>query len=310
MDIFDEKAIKPMLISEMKDPFNSLDYIYELKLDGLRCISYLDPSSTELRNKRDMKLLPKFPELSEIHKNCKVKCILDGELIVLTNGSPDFYELQRRTMLTDPFKIRLAISKFPASFVAYDIIYYEDRVVNDLPLMERKSLLANVFTETNQLSISRYIEEKGIELFQLAKQQNLEGIVAKRKDSKYWFGKNTKDWIKCKIMQDDDFVICGYILKQNNMTSLVIGQYSGTELIYKGHVTLGASLNVLNRYRYTIIPSSPFIDTPKGNEEAVWLKPELVCIVESMPNDRDSMRQPVLKGIREDKHAMECQVKE
>ena len=81
MDIFDYKAIKPMLISEMTEPFDSTEHIYELKLDGIRCIAYLDAAGTELRNKRDMRLLPKVPELGEIHKAARNRCILDLSLI-------------------------------------------------------------------------------------------------------------------------------------------------------------------------------------------------------------------------------------
>ena len=146
MDLFDEKAIKPMLIKDMMNPFNLIDWIYELKLDGIRCIAYLNDFETDLRNKRNMNLLPRFPELEMIHKQVKNKCVLDGELIILKDGVPDFYELQRRTLLIDTFKIKLANNKYPASFVAYDIIYYNNEATTDLPLIERKKILQEVFT--------------------------------------------------------------------------------------------------------------------------------------------------------------------
>ena len=74
MDMFDEKGIHPMLISEQEEPYNDPDSIFELKLDGIRCLAYIS-DHTDLRNKRDFKLLPRFPELGEIHKQCKEKCI-------------------------------------------------------------------------------------------------------------------------------------------------------------------------------------------------------------------------------------------
>lgn len=122
MDLFDKKGIEPMLISEQVDPYDDADSIFELKLDGCRCIAYCGKDSVDLRNKRDRKLLPQFPELEQIYKNCHGKCILDGELIVPVGGRPDFYELQKRTLASNPFKIRLAISRYPAAFVAYDIL--------------------------------------------------------------------------------------------------------------------------------------------------------------------------------------------
>lgn len=311
MDIFDKKGIKPMLIAEMVEPFDSNNHIYELKLDGMRCLAYIDDNGVDLRNKRDFKLLPRFPELQDIHKNIKHKCILDGELATIVNGVPVFSIVQRRSLLNDPFKIELASRVNPATFVAFDIVYFNGKLVNDRPLMERKKLLEECFAEeSSKIAYSRYIEKNGVKLFELAKQQHLEGIVAKKKDSLYWFGKETRDWVKIKVMTDEDYVLCGYILKPNNMTSFIIGQYDGDELVYKGHITLGASLRKLNEYKYSVINHSPFEHTPPGNESAVWLKSELVCTVEYMPDDSIERRQAVLKGIRDDKLPMECQVGE
>lgn len=306
MDIFDEKGIKPMLIAEQKEPFDSSNWIYEVKLDGIRCVAYLNDNGTDLRNKRDKKLLPHLPELSEIHKRVKDKCILDGEVFVLKNGITDFYEIQRRALMTDSFKIKLAADKYPAAFVAFDVLYCKNKLVTDLPLLERKKILYDIVEENSFISTSRFVENNGISLFEATKKQGLEGIVAKRKDSRYYFDKRTKDWIKCKVLLTEDCVICGYIQKENSMTSIVLGQYNNGELVYKGNVTLGFSLRILNQHEYSVIGSSPFGYVPKGNENAVWLAPELVCVVESMPTDKESFRQAVFKGIRDDKIPKEC----
>ncbi|HWT27035.1 MAG TPA: DNA ligase [Mobilitalea sp.] len=303
MDLFDEKNIKPMLISEMTEPFNDPDWIYELKLDGIRCIAYLD-DTTELRNKRNDRMLPKVPELSKIHKHVKDKCILDGELVILKNGVPDFFELQKRALTSNKFKIQLSSEQFPACFVAYDILYRKDTQLNDLSLLERKKHLSEVVNEHPQLAVSRYIPEKGIELFAVAKQQQLEGVVGKKSNSKYYFDKRTKDWIKFKFLADQDFVVCGYIVKEQGITSVILGQYNGDEMIYKGHVTFGVKYGDLKKLE--IIDHSPFQITPPGNENAIWLKPDLVCTVQYMPNDKGTLRQPVFKGFRDDKEPYEC----
>lgn len=101
MDLFDQKGIQPMLISEQVEPYDDDGSIFELKLDGCRCIAYLDGNGVDLRNKRDRRLLCQFPELEHIHQNCHGKCILDGELIVPVKGKPDFYQLQKRTLVLD-----------------------------------------------------------------------------------------------------------------------------------------------------------------------------------------------------------------
>ena len=116
MDLFQERNLSPMMIASMQAPFDSPDWIYELKLDGCRCIAYLDGNETVLRNKRNMELLPRFPELNQIHRQVKQKCVLDGELVVMVNGVPDFYELQKRTLLTRRVKIELGAGRLPASF--------------------------------------------------------------------------------------------------------------------------------------------------------------------------------------------------
>lgn len=309
MDIFENKAIKPMLIGAMQAAFDSSDFIFELKLDGERCIAYLDKEQgTELRNKRNMNMLKKVPELSGMHRQVNSRCILDGELVVIKNGKPDFDEIKTRSLTTNSFKIQLAASKYPASFIAFDILYYQNREVTAWPLMERKQLLEKTVTENDRFAISRYIEEKGMEFYRLTEQNQLEGIVAKRKDSKYYFDKRTSDWIKIKNLQDDDFVICGYIQKEKGVASIVLGQYSEGVMLYKGHVTLGLSTSDFKVIKSaTIAKQAPFTALPHGNENVVWLEPLLVCTVKYMTKSESGfMRQPVFKGLRDDKLPAEC----
>ncbi len=198
MNAFDNKSLKPMLIGEEREAFDSEDYIFELKLNGSRCFAYVDYDSVDFRNARNINCNHRFPELSSLYIQVKKKCILDGELIILIGGKPDFHELQRRSLLRDDFKIKLASQKYAASYTVFDILFLEDDFINDLPLMERKKILAQNIYENNRLAISRYIFEYGIEFHNLAKKSDLEGIVAKKKNSKYYFGKKTKDWINIK----------------------------------------------------------------------------------------------------------------
>lgn len=307
-DIWETKCIKPMLIGVEGQPFDSEEYIFELKLDGERCIAYLDIDKTILKNKRSMLMLPKVPELAEIHKNVNVRCILDGELAVIKDGKPDFFEIQKRSMMSNPVKIDMAAKKYPACFTAFDILYFEDRQVTDLPLTERKELLQKaVISKNARFAVSRFIEKNGIQFYNLAEQRELEGIVAKRKDSKYYFDRRTKDWIKIKYLQNDDFVVLGYVPKENSMNSIILGQYRNGRLVYKGHVTLGVGGEPFRRIKALDKIICPFSAIPKGNENAVWVKPELVCTVKyMMKTESGGMRQPVFKGLREDKPPEEC----
>ncbi len=307
-DLWESKTVKPMLIGAEGEPFDSEDFLYELKLDGERCIAYLDKDRTILKNKRNVLMLPKVPELSEIHRNVNVRCILDGELAVIKDGKPDFFEIQKRSMMSNPVKIDMGAKKYPACFTAFDILYYDDHQVMDLPLTERKELLQKtVQSENSRFAVSRYIEENGISFYNLAEQQELEGIVAKRKDSKYYLDRRTKDWIKIKYLQDDDFVVLGYVPKENSMNSIVLGQYRANELIYKGHVTLGVGGEPFRKIQALDKVHCPFSEIPKGNENAVWVVPKLVCTVKyMMKTESGGLRQPVFKGLREDKAPKEC----
>lgn len=310
-DLFDEKNIQPMLIAENVAPFEDSSYLYEMKWDGERCIAYLDPSEgTELRNKRQISMLPKVPELADIHRQAKKRCILDGELLCLADGKPNFEAIQRRSLMSNRYKIELEAKRYPATFIAFDCLYYDGKDLTLLSLTERKAVLQKAVKESERLAISRVFDDgQALALFQLAKEQGLEGIVAKRKDSLYFQGTRTKTWLKIKNMMDDDFVVCGFIYKENHMISIVLGQYRDGKLVYKGHVTLGvggAAFAIIKAQPRAIRP--PF-DVPEGhgNEDAVWIEPRLVCVVEYMHKTKSGgMRQPVFKGLREDKLPEEC----
>jgi bifunctional non-homologous end joining protein LigD len=301
-DLFEDKNISPMLLHEVKEPFDDKEYIYELKLDGIRCIAYIDTNSVVLQNKRFKDLTEIYPELSEVNKCVKKKVILDGELVVLTDGKPDFYALQKRSLMGDKFKRSLAARKKPVQFVAYDILYSDSKVLTDRPLMERKEILSKEIAEKNNLSISRYIEKYGIAFFNLAKQEELEGIVAKKKDGKYHIGKRTHDWIKIKVMQDEDLIILGYQPDdEGNVKDLILGYYDEKDKLQcRGKVYLGISKEekkVILEYAKRNKVTKPWFEKYK---EAIWIKPELIGTAHFMhETENGGMRQPVWKGLRE-----------
>ena len=309
-DMFETKDVKPMLIGESREAFDSPDYIYELKMDGERCIAFLDPlSGTVLRNKRNINMLGKVPELGNIHKQVDARCILDGELIVAVDGEPNFYEIQRRSLMSDRFKIYLQSSLAPVTFVASDILYHADRETTSWSVLQRKELLENTVTENERIVVSRYVRERGIEYFNLAAARKLEGVVAKRIESRYYLDKRSKDWIKCKNLQDDDYVVCGFIPKEERTISVVLGRYDGDQLVYRGQVAMGGTgddYRIMATHRRAAIP--PLGPMPEGKTETVWLAPDLVCTVRNMNMPQDGMRQPVFKGFRMDKDAAECVV--
>lgn len=302
-DLFDEKNISPMLLNEVKEPFDDEDYIYELKLDGIRCVAYIEPKSVTLQNKRFKDLTPIYPELTDICKCVKKRVILDGELVVLTDGKPDFYALQKRSLMGDKFRISLAAKKNPVQFVAYDILYFNGKDLTDKPLMERKEKLSSVVTEGYNLSVSRWIEKSGITFFELAKKESLEGIVAKKKDGLYHIGKRTSDWIKIKVMQDEDLFVLGYQPDEDGkVKDLILGYYDEKGVLKcRGKVYLGVSKaeqKIIAEFAKKNTVKKPWFDKYKNG---VWLKPQLVGTAHFMhETESGGMRQPVWKGMRED----------
>lgn len=306
MSILDAPAYSPMLIGKEEAPFDDPDYLYELKLDGVRGLAYLG-GETQLRNKRHVDVSSRYPELAEICRQTPRPCVLDGEIAAIVDGKPSFAEMQRRCILSDPFKIKMAAGKRPVCFTAFDILWLDGVDVTARPLHERKALLQDAVRETPRLAVSRYIVERGKALYALTEKEQLEGVVAKRLDGIYLPGKSSRDWIKCKRYEDDDFVVLGYIRKAKGMTSLILGQYRDGVLRYKGHVTLGVSGS--NYARVTKAPRTepPFSPVPNGNEGAVWVAPSLVCTVKFMERSaHGAMRQAVFKGLRDDKLPAQC----
>lgn len=301
-DLFEDKNIDPMLLYET-EPFDDEDYIFELKLDGIRCIAYIEPKSVVLQNKRHKDVTDIYPELSDMKKCVNKRTILDGELVVLIDGKPNFYALQKRSLMGDEFKIKLAANKSPVQFVAYDILYYDGKDLTDKPLTERKEILNKTVTEGQGLSISRYIEKNGIAFFELAKQEQLEGIVAKKKDGLYHIGKRTHEWVKIKVMQDEDLYVCGYQPDENgNVKDLILGYYDDNDKLQcRGKVYLGVSESdrkIIGEFAKKNTVKRPWFDKYKN---AVWLKPELIGTAHFMhETESGGMRQPVWKGLRAD----------
>jgi len=301
MDLFDRKGIKPMLLSEQKEPFDSPEFLFELKLDGIRCIAYIDGNGIDLRNKRNFTLLDAFPELLSINAAAKSKCILDGELVIMNQGKPDFEAVRRRAMLTNPMRRGFFAQKHPACFVAFDLLYLSGTELVQRPLFERKKLLAETIESTPELAVSQFIDGQGIAFYRLTQESGLEGIVAKRKTSQYFFDRRSSDWIKLKHIIDEDFIACGYIRKGNAIT-LVLGQYRGESLIHKGHVSLGVTWASVRRFAVTNAPSFVGMD-----QEAVWFREPQVCVVAYMERTSSGgMRQPCFKRFRDDKSPKDC----
>jgi len=152
--------------------------------------------ATTLINRDDVDVSVNYPEV-QLHEAVSGKhIVLDGELVVMTNGVPDFYATRSRALMRNDFKIDLASKLTPVSFVAFDILYKDGKNLCNLELTKRKEILSKTVIENEFFSVSRVIEVEGLKLFEMAVKNNLEGVIAKKVDSIYQPNKRTTDWLK------------------------------------------------------------------------------------------------------------------
>lgn len=298
-DLFATRHISPMLCF-ISEPFDSEDFVFELKLDGIRCIAYLSPNETSLKNRKDKDILQTFPELKNINKCVQKKCILDGELVCLgEDNKPDFFALQSRCLKSDKFKIELAQKLSPVQYCVFDILYYDDKNLINLPLLKRKDYLKKYVKEQNGITISRYIAGNGKDFFELIKKRDLEGIVAKRVDSVYKIGKRSESWLKIKTFNEDDVIICAYELNKNGkLRTTLFGTYDkNNEFKILGKVSLG-----ILPYQKIIISQPKGVPLTNKYPNMNWIQPSLVATIKYLiRTESGGFRQPVFKCIREDK---------
>ena len=294
MDLYNKKDIKPMLLHEINKPFDNKDYLFEIKFDGIRAIIYVNKNDIVIKNKRGFILNEVFPELLEIQKNIKKDCIFDGEIVLMKDGKPSFEKLQERVFLKDKKKIELFKKNYPVTFVCFDILY-ENKNLIELPLIKRKEILTK-YIDTEYYVKSRTIDTNGKELFKLIKKNNLEGIVAKLKTSKYYPGIRSKEWIKIKNVKDEDFYICGY-KESDNVISVLLGEKIGNKYRFISKVLVGKK-----RKDYELIKSCRKCKNYFDNfEDYIFIKPIYKCTIEYLEKTKNNhLRHPVFKGIRTD----------
>jgi ATP-dependent DNA ligase len=229
------KLYKPMLAQSAESPFSANDWVFEVKWDGIRAIAYIGSDfSLKSRNQREIK--DNFPELSELEK-LAVEVVLDGEIIVLRDGLVDFQTLIERNQATSKKSIEFMSKKFPSTYVVFDILEKDGKPLIDLPLEKRKSILKSSIRDGDYVVLSQYVEGKGEEYFEAVQKKGMEGVVAKKKASRYLPGKRSGEWLKIKKIKSCDCVIFGYTGgKSEEIGALVLGLYDGGNPVYIGKV--------------------------------------------------------------------------
>jgi len=200
--------VKPMLLEKTEAPFNSDEHIFEWKVDGVRCIMHYSQGKVRLQSKTGRDCTGAFPELSS-PKLEATEAILDGEITVLTSGKPDFEGVMGR-YLAMPRAAKNQATKKPAYYIVWDILWHNGRNLTGLPLLERKAVLGRILKNNLYISKIDWVDGQGLALWEAIKAQALEGIVVKRKYSKYLVGKRSPAWMKIKNYQEAIINVLGY----------------------------------------------------------------------------------------------------
>ncbi len=303
-----KSMIQPMLASQSAKPFSKNGWIYEIKWDGYRLLSNIDNGKVQIYSRNGISYNMKFPKVLKSLKSIEHEAIIDGEVVVLDKkGNPDFQALQNYDENT-PGELK---------YYVFDLLYLNGEDITHLPLIERKSLIPTLIEDLENVQYCDHVDDMGIAFFEKVTAMGLEGIIAKKSDSKYVPGSRSSNWLKVKGRESMEAIICGYTDSDNSsFGSLILGIQEEGELKYIGNCGTGFNENLkrqlLNEFKALEIDKSPFIEkiNLKGRSP-VWVKPSIICEVKfSAWTESKRLRHPVFKAIREDKSIKEISTPE
>ena len=289
-----------MLAKETDKAFDDKDWLFEIKWDGYRAVSEIRKKVVLLYSRNGLNFREKYPVVGEQLKKINVEAVLDGEIVVLNDeGKPDFQLLQHYSENPDK----------PIQYYVFDLLELNGHDTTGLKLTERKELLKKLIPENEVIKYSDHIVENGKSFFEVSKEKNLEGIMAKKMDSKYYPGKRSSDWLKIKSHKTAEAIIAGYTAPsgaRKYFGALILASKEKNKLEYIGHTGTGFNYETLKemyeRLQPLIQEESPFDKKIKTNSPVTWVKPKLVCEIKYSEVTADGkFRHPVFLHLRDDK---------
>lgn len=309
------KLLEPMYAS-VGSEVPGTGWTFEPKYDGIRVLAYATSNEVKLITRNGKDKAQQFPEivasLKTLAAQTRRSLVLDGEIVALLDGEPArFQELQGRMHVQETQLIERYSLSAPAAFILFDILMDGDSVLIKEPWSERRERLVKRVGKrvSPQLRITDSVEGDGKKMLEKARRQGWEGIIAKRTDSCYEPGNRSRSWLKLKIEFRQEFVIGGYTEPRNSRAhigALLLGYFDHDRFVYVGHTGGGFTRQGLEEMHRRLKPlerkTSPFEETPKTNEKARWVKPEIVVEVKFSEWTADRrLRQPIFLGVRDDK---------
>lgn len=304
--MFDQK-IPPMLAYKVEDPFDSPEYIYEIKWDGTRCLLFYRKGEVKIQNRRLIDVTYRYPELKEGLKQSlgEREVILDGELVVLKDGRPHFPLLQEREHVLDPFRAQILAKITPATYIAFDILYMDGRPLLEIPLRDRKEILREAVKESDLLILSRHVEQRGVDFYNRVIEEGFEGAMAKKKNSPYLPGKRSRFWLKIKPRDREICYVIGFTEgrgeRKGTFGALLLATRVGEDWAFRGKVGSGFSREDLDKIRKLLDPlrvDTPPIEGLSPSRGVQWVKPFYRCeITYQERSTRGKFRAPVFRRM-------------
>ncbi|MGH7652851.1 MAG: DNA ligase D [Gemmatimonadaceae bacterium] len=325
----DARKVEAMHCETADAAFTRDDWLFELKLDGYRLIASKSKGEALLLTRNGNDYTGVFPEIARAVKALPYdECIIDGEVVVSDEkGLPSFAKLQQRGRLSSAMDIRRAAVELPATFYAFDLLAFEEFDLRKLPLKERKSLLAEAVPKLGALRWLDHIETEGEAFLEQVTAMGLEGIVAKKSNSKYRGG-HSGDWLKIKAEKTGDFVIVGYTRpkgSRSHLGALQLADLVDGTLVYAGRVGTGFNDELLKELKSLLDPierkeascAGPMLSrdgSPSKSDQipdtktTTWVDGVHVCEVRFREWTPDGLlRHAAFLRLRYDKRAHECE---
>ncbi len=308
----DVRTMEPMLCASTGARLDDSARLYELKLDGVRIVADRQDESVVLRYRHGRTATVSYPEIARaVRALSPSRVVLDGEIVAFDEaGRPNFQRLAPRIHALRPRDVLQARADVPVVYLVFDLLALNDFDLRELPLSERKKLLARVVQGRGLLRTLDHIVEKGQALFDLCQEQSLEGVVAKRASAPYRPGpRRTDDWVKIKCERDEELVVVGWEAgrgARRALGALVLATWDGTRWVLRGKVGSGLDARTLRDLEQRLealaedeLVAEGHLSDARGKLHPV--RPELVVSVRFGGWTEDgSLRHPVFRGIRED----------
>jgi bifunctional non-homologous end joining protein LigD len=308
-----------MLATAGRLPPDDRPWAYEMKWDGVRAIAFVEGGTVQLWSRTGREITHSYPELRELATAAgAARAVFDGEVVAFGGGTwPSFEALQQRINIASPAQIRLLAAQVPVTYLAFDLLCLDGRPLLEAPYSERRALLDGLGLDGRHCQTPpSFTDVAGADLVAVSKQHGLEGVVAKRRESRYEPGKRSPAWRKIKNVRRQEAVVGGWKpgegVRAGLIGSLLIGVQGAAGLEYAGHVGTGFSEETLAMLSQRLAPlrreTSPFASPvpPEHARVAIWAEPRLVIEVAfGSWTSAGVMRAAAYKGLRTDKDPAE-----